>query len=584
MPPYNIQKQDSVKLQNVTEMEAEGLRSNLSHQELIQDASVIVVGQGGRGEPNPNRVTKWQMITVIILCYVNLINYMDRFTVAGVLLDITKTFDINDAQSGLLQTAFVLVYMVMAPLFGYLGDRFSRRYLMAVGILFWSLATLIGSFMPNYELFLIFRCFVGVGEASYSTIAPTIISDLFVKDMRSKMLAVFYFAIPVGSGLGYIIGAEVTKLVGQGQDPEAWRWGLRVTPAMGLVALLLILFLLQEPPRGESEGGEHLQPTSFLSDLKYLFTNKSYILSTLAFTCVTFVAGALAWWGPLFTQLGVMIQDHPNAKSEDVPFVFGAIAMSAGLLGVPLGSFAGQKLRVRFPFADPMVCGFGLLFSFPLLIGAMVLAEADTIASYIVVFFGQIFLNLNWAVVSDIVLYIVIPTRRSSAEAFQILFSHALGDAGSPYLIGVVADAFKPYIHDRNNTVMVSTSTVEPYFRNSTFTTMVEPHFTNSTFTTTIEPYFRNSTDTVTFGTISQELDDYYVQFKSKQYAMFLCAVVNVLGAVFFFLNSCYITKDKEKCDRAIAGEVDDEESSSSSRSLNTPEDTEVEQTQNLLT
>lgn len=53
-------------------------------------------------------------------------------------------------------------------------------------------------FPQNYELFLVFRCLVGVGEASYSTIAPTIISDLFVKDMRSKMLAVFYFAIPVG--------------------------------------------------------------------------------------------------------------------------------------------------------------------------------------------------------------------------------------------------------------------------------------------------------------------------------------------------------------------------------------------------
>ncbi|MPC83703.1 Protein spinster [Portunus trituberculatus] len=70
----------------------------------------------------------------------------------------------------------------------------------------------------------------------------------------------------------------------------------------------------------------------------------------------------------------------------------------------------------------------------------MVLAEWNTIGSYIVVFFGQVFLNLNWAVVSDIVLYIVIPTRRSSAEAFQILFSHALGDAGSPSLIGVVSE------------------------------------------------------------------------------------------------------------------------------------------------
>nr|XP_045618545.1 protein spinster-like isoform X2 [Procambarus clarkii] len=530
MPPYNIQKRDSLKLETVSDMEAEGLRSNLSHQELIPEGPTVVVVTTITPDPEGHapRVTKGQAVTVAILCFVNLINYMDRFTIAGILFDIQKTFGISDSQSGLLQTAFVLVYMVMAPLFGFLGDRFSRKYLMAVGLFFWSIATVLGSLMKNYELFLLFRCLVGVGEASYSTIAPTIISDMFVSDLRSKMLAVFYFAIPVGSGLGYIIGAEVKNLVeNAGGDSEAWRWGLRVTPVMGLVALLLIVFVLREPPRGESEGGQHLQPTSFGSDLKYLFTNKSFILSTLAFTCVTFVAGALAWWGPLFTQLGVKIQDHPSVNPDDVAFAFGAIAMSAGLIGVPLGSFAGQKLRVRLPYADPLVCGVGLLFSVPLILGAMILAEFHTIASYIVVFFGQIFLNLNWAVVSDIVLYIVIPTRRSSAEAFQILFSHALGDAGSPYLIGVVADAFKPYIHDRN-----MTTTVAP-------------------FTTTTEPTFFNATSTT--NTPIDDMDSLYVEFKSKQYAMFLCAIINILGAVFFFWNSCYIAADKERCDRAIA-------------------------------
>ena len=58
--------------------------------------------------------------------------------------------------------------------------------------------------MNQYGWFLTFRALVGIGEASYSTIAPTIISDLFVHDVRSKMLAIFYFAIPVGSGFGYV--------------------------------------------------------------------------------------------------------------------------------------------------------------------------------------------------------------------------------------------------------------------------------------------------------------------------------------------------------------------------------------------
>lgn len=101
-----------------------------------------------------------------------------------------------------MQTVFIISYMIFAPIFGYLGDRFSRKAIMAFGITLWGLTTLLGSFMNSFGWFLAFRALVGIGEASYSTIAPTILSDLFIHDLRSKMLAVFYFAIPVGSGLG----------------------------------------------------------------------------------------------------------------------------------------------------------------------------------------------------------------------------------------------------------------------------------------------------------------------------------------------------------------------------------------------
>lgn len=137
-------------------------------------------------------------------------------------MDIQKQFDIGDDKGGLLQTAFVISYMICAPIFGYLGDRYNRKLIMAFGVFLWSLTTFVGSYMDvwfficislscahliyfykqiyfqGYYLFLFFRSLVGIGEASYSTIAPTIISDMFVKDVRSKMLALFYFAIPVG--------------------------------------------------------------------------------------------------------------------------------------------------------------------------------------------------------------------------------------------------------------------------------------------------------------------------------------------------------------------------------------------------
>lgn len=164
-------------------------------------------------------------LIVAVLCYINLLNYMDRFTVAGVLPDIEQFFSIGDSSSGLIQTVFISSYMVLAPVFGYLGDRYNRKYLMCGGIAFWSLVTLGSSFIPRerFWLLLLTRGLVGVGEASYSTIAPTLIADLFVADQRSRMLSVFYFAIPVGSGLGYIAGSKVKDVAGD------WHWALRVS-------------------------------------------------------------------------------------------------------------------------------------------------------------------------------------------------------------------------------------------------------------------------------------------------------------------------------------------------------------------
>ena len=171
---------------------------------------------------------------------------------------------------GLLQTAFVIAYMIFAPLFGYLGDRYSRRAIMATGVFCWSVFTVLGSFVsggaadvenrwenPGYWKFLACRAMVGIGEASYSTIAPTIISDMFIKNMRSRMLAVFYFAIPVGSGLGYIVGAETAKAAGE------WHWALRVTPIAGVLAVVLILLVMIDPPRGESEGHQDLKAQTY---------------------------------------------------------------------------------------------------------------------------------------------------------------------------------------------------------------------------------------------------------------------------------------------------------------------------------
>lgn len=509
-----------------------GIPSTHSSQQLMSpDAESVLTEEDAKSLSRRTRQSETssdfrsvgakEWFTVGVLCFINLINYMDRFTIAGVLTDIQDSFGIKDDQGGLLQTVFILSYMIFAPIFGYLGDRFSRKAIMAFGITLWGATTLLGSFMNHFGWFITFRALVGIGEASYSTIAPTILSDLFVHDLRSKMLAVFYFAIPVGSGLGYIVGSETAKFFG------SWHWALRVTPVLALIAVIL-LFFIEEPERGQSEGSSHMEATSYVEDVKDVVKNKSFMLSTAGFTCVAFVAGALAWFGPKFMHLGLKMQPgNENIQLNEVSFIFGAITMTAGIIGVPLGSYLSTKLSKMYPRSDPVICAIGLLISAPLIAGAMLFVTVNSTIAYILVFLGEVALNCNWAIVADMLLYVVVPTRRSTAEAFQILISHAFGDAGSPYLVGLISETLKPILRRGEKDLQ--------------FGKVIE----------SLSQVAENATTTVASAIVRQ--DSTAVQFKALQYSLFSTSFVEVLGGVFFLVTAVYILRDRANVDRAVA-------------------------------
>lgn len=384
-------------------------------------------------------------VTVAILFFVNLINYMDRFTIAGILTKVQDYYSLSNSQGGLLQTCFVISYMLTAPVFGYLGDRYSRKYIMAGGVLFWSCTTHIGSIIPKEDTFAFYlsRALVGIGEASYSTIAPTLIADLFVNEMRTRMLSVFFFAIPVGSGLGYVVGSHVAEAFGN------WRWALRVTPPLGMLSVVLIMFLLEEPVRGQSEGSSECQASierDLKGDLMHLARNRSYIWSTIGFTCVCFAIGGLSWWAPKYMVLAAKYGKH-EIKDQTSDLIFGAITAVAGILGVVLGSVGAQIYRKYNARADPLLCSFGVFLSIPFTFLGLAIAKSSMPLSWVSIFIAIVALCINWTLTSDILLYVITPSRRSFAQSIQILFSHLLGDAFSPYFVGMVSMQESKCVH-----------------------------------------------------------------------------------------------------------------------------------------
>ncbi|GFU45105.1 protein spinster homolog 1 [Nephila pilipes] len=439
--------------------------------------------------------SRQKYITVAILCFINLINYIDRFTIAGILKNVQAYYSLQNATGGLLQTSFICSYMIMAPVFGYLGDRFSRKIIIACGVAFWSMTTLLGSFVPShlFGIFIFLRALVGTGEASYSTIAPTIIGDLFSKDQRSKMLAIFYFAIPVGSGLGYIVGDQIVNHTGE------WQWALRVTPVLGFISVLITFIYVKDPPRGEADGGTTFEHSTLTADLLDLFKTKSFVYSTLGFTSVTFATGALGWFGPKYMELAFS-KHAKELLPSNASLIFGIITCIAGIVGVIIGSSASQYFRRMNARADPLICAYGVIISVPLIFSGVVVVEYSILVAWILIFLGEVCLCVNWTIVADMLLYVIVPTRRSIAEAVQILVSHAFGDAASPYIIGLVSD--KIFLHSNSS----------------------------------------------------------YHDFLSLQYALYIPTGVLVIGAFFFFLTAIHIEKDKAKC--SFATHAPDDKSS----------------------
>ncbi|HEY1808173.1 MAG TPA: MFS transporter, partial [Acidobacteriaceae bacterium] len=131
-------------------------------------------------------------LALFLLTCLNLFNFIDRYVLPGVQPLIQRQFHIDDAQAGLLTSAFFITYMLIAPATGWLGDHFPRKPLIVAGALIWSAATLLTAFVHDYHTLLIRHAAVGIGEATFSIFAPALLADFYPEEDRNKILTIFY--------------------------------------------------------------------------------------------------------------------------------------------------------------------------------------------------------------------------------------------------------------------------------------------------------------------------------------------------------------------------------------------------------
>jgi len=376
---------------------------------------------------------KLSLLALSILAGINLLNYLDRYVVAALLPDLKQSpMRLTDSELGSLMSGFLIVYLIAAPIFGRLGDRGSRPKPIAIGVFLWSLATGLSGLARNYLQLLGARALVGIGEAAYGTIAPSLLADFFDKRTRGRAFAIFNMAIPVGAALGYIVGGVVRQRFD-------WHMAFYVAGVPGVLLAVWIL-RLPDPPRGaKDEGGSDTravahgapQPGSWAVYLR-LIRQRPYMLTVLGYAAYTFALGGLAYWMPTF------LERARGISAAQASAGFGAIVVVTGFVGTFVGGWLGDYWLKFSRQAYLWMSGWATLLAVPA--AAVALAAASPSIFYPALIVAELLLFMSTGPINTAIVNLVSPVERASAVALSIFTIHLLGDVLSPWLIGKLSD------------------------------------------------------------------------------------------------------------------------------------------------
>jgi MFS family permease len=385
---------------------------------------------------------------LVLLTLLNFVNYVDRYLVAAVSPAFQEELALSSFQTGLIISAFMVGYFVTSPIFGWLGDRsripghtpsplLTRTALMAMGVMAWSVATAASGLAGGATTMMLARIGVGIGEASYATIAPTIIDDLAPPEKKNRWLAYFYLAIPVGSALGYLLGGFIE---------HRWGWRSAFYVCGGPGVLLALLVLLVREPKGSvvkepvlaGDDYRGTQSPAAKVGMRALWHMPLYVACVAGSCAYTFALGGFAAWAPKF-----LYQVHAM-KLADADFGFGLVAVVSGIVGTALGGTLAdrglpkdveQERRVR------RFLRFSALTSAIALPAAFALLFAPTPTTFFVsIFICETALFASTSPINVVILGSVPPGLRTTAMAVSIFSIHALGDFLSPPMVGKLAD------------------------------------------------------------------------------------------------------------------------------------------------
>ena len=381
----------------------------------------------------PSEITpRYANYALGLLLGVYIFNFIDRQILSILMENIKNEIQLSDTELGFLGgIAFALFYTFAGIPIARWADRGSRRNIIAISVLIWSLFTAFTGAARNFWMILAARIGVGVGEAGCSPPAHSLISDFFPPERRGRALSIYALGIPIGGSLGTLVGAWVGDLFG-------WRMAFVAVGLPGVVLALIVRMTLREPARGGSEaaGPVEAEPGSLSEVLRFMSTLRSFWHLSFAGALHAFVGYGAAYFVPSFFA---RIHEMGLAERGTWLSLVGLVAV----VGTYLGGWLGDRLApidVRWYLWVPAIAtlaGVPIALGYYLSPNPYVALLLFGIPAGIA---GPMYLGPTFALTQTLVK----PEMRALASAILLFVMNLIGLGIGPWFVGFMSDALAP--------------------------------------------------------------------------------------------------------------------------------------------
>lgn len=469
--------------------------AKVSSEENPNPSTVVIEmarSSAASSPPAPSWFTPKRLL--VIFCVINLINYVDRGAIASNGVNgsrrtcsksgtctfgsgIQGDFNLSNFEDGVLSSAFMVGLLVACPIFASLAKSVNPFRLIGVGLSVWTIAVVGCGFSFNFWTITVCRMLVGVGEASFISLAAPFIDDNAPVAKKTLWLGIFYMCIPTGYALGYVYGGLIGghfnwrfafygeailmlpfAVLGFVMKPLQLKGFAPAESKKALTSIETAALEVQDAGVSVVKGSMKSSKSScafidlkqfsrFMIDMQVLLLEKVYVVNVLGYIAYNFVIGAYSYWGP---KAGYNIYNMSNAD-----MVFGGVTIVCGIVGTIAGGYVLDYINSTISNAFKLLSAVtfvGAIFCF----SAFCFKNMYAFLAFFAI--GELLVFATQAPVNYVCLHCVKPSLRPISMAMSTVAIHIFGDVPSSPLVGVLQD----HIDNWRKTALILTSILFP--------------------------------------------------------------------------------------------------------------------------